>query len=82
MYFIFEKNYSIISTHNFVYVVEISDENKQALLELISFFNETEEFCPQFIEEKWFSQANKDNFNVKKTWKLVPCFVYLYRNKF
>lgn len=48
---------------------EISDENKQALLELLCFFNETEEFCPDFIEEKWFAQANKESNAVRKTWK-------------
>lgn len=50
-------------------VTEISEDNKQSLLELISFFNETEELAEELIEERWFSQYGQDRVSVKNTWK-------------
>lgn len=50
-------------------VTEISEDNKQSLLELISFFNETEELAEELIEERWFSQYGQERVSVKNTWK-------------
>lgn len=55
--------------------IEISDESKQALLELVCYLNETEEIPSELIEEKWYSQTAKGTPAIKKTWKLVN-FIY------
>ncbi|XKL59289.1 hypothetical protein PGB90_000305 [Kerria lacca] len=47
--------------------VEISEDNKQALLELLCFFNETEQLAEELIEERWFSRDMSEN--LKKTWR-------------
>lgn len=50
--------------------IEVSGECKQSLLELLCFFNESDEVDPELIEEKWFTVAAKSAKNaIKKTWK-------------
>lgn len=49
----------------------ITDEIKQSLLELISFYNNEEQIPEEFIEERWFSDSQQSTYNLrlKKTWK-------------
>lgn len=50
-------------------VLEVSESNKQSLLELICFFNETEQLAEELIEERWFSQYGQEKVTVRNTWK-------------
>lgn len=49
--------------------LEVSEDNKQSLLELICFFNETEQLAEELIEERWFSQYGQEKFTVRNTWR-------------
>lgn len=50
-------------------VIDVSEDNKQSLLELICFFNETEELAEELIEERWYSQYGQERTLVKNTWR-------------
>lgn len=54
---------------NKLFFVEVSDECKFALLELLCFFNENEDLAEELVEEKWYSQTADDKLTQKKTWK-------------
>lgn len=49
--------------------VEISDEQKQSLLELISFYNNEEPLPEELFEERWFKHNNEVLQRHRKTWK-------------
>lgn len=51
--------------------VEISAEDKQELLELVSFYNEQDALNEELIEERWFKQTGKIRERQRKTWKWV-----------
>lgn len=48
----------------------ISDELKQSLLELLSFYNNEEQIPDEFIEERWFNESQTNTYGrIRKTWK-------------
>lgn len=49
--------------------VDIPDDLKQQLLELISFFNHEDTISEELIEERWFSQTSVGKERQRKTWK-------------
>ncbi|XP_023294074.2 protein PTCD3 homolog, mitochondrial [Lucilia cuprina] len=49
--------------------VEISNEQRQSLLELISFYNNEEPLPEEYYEERWFKQNNEAQQRHRKTWK-------------
>ncbi|XP_022904837.2 small ribosomal subunit protein mS39 [Onthophagus taurus] len=48
--------------------VQISDENRQSLLELLCFYNSKDTIDAAFIEERWFKQSEKGKERQRKTW--------------
>ncbi|XP_034478061.1 protein PTCD3 homolog, mitochondrial [Drosophila innubila] len=49
--------------------IEVSNELKQSLLELVCFYNNQEPLPEEFIEERWFSEHNRRRERHGKTWK-------------
>lgn len=49
--------------------VEVSEEDRQELLELVCFFNEEDALDEELIEERWFKQSGKARERQRKTWK-------------
>lgn len=49
--------------------IEISNEQKQSLLELISFYNNEEPLPEELYEERWFKHNNEVQQRHRKTWK-------------
>lgn len=49
--------------------VEISEEDRQNLLELVCFYNEEDALNDELIEERWFKQTGKARERQRKTWK-------------
>ncbi|XP_058822135.1 small ribosomal subunit protein mS39 [Topomyia yanbarensis] len=57
--------YSLLKKNN----VEVSQEVKQSLLELLCFFNHEESLAEEYIEERWFRQGGQVKGRQKKSWK-------------
>lgn len=55
----------------FQYFLEISSDTQQALLELVCFYNNKDDIYEDWIEERWYTQANKDREEFRNTWKYV-----------
>lgn len=49
--------------------IEVSQELKQSLLELVCFFNHEESLEEEYIEERWFRQGVAEKGRQRKTWK-------------
>ncbi|XP_058126412.1 small ribosomal subunit protein mS39 [Anopheles ziemanni] len=49
--------------------IEVSDELKQQMLELLCFYNHEDTLPEQFIEERWFRQGTVGRERQRKTWK-------------
>ncbi|XP_040168078.1 protein PTCD3 homolog, mitochondrial [Anopheles arabiensis] len=49
--------------------IEVGDELKQQLLELLCFYNHEDTLPEQFIEERWFRQGTVGRERQRKTWK-------------
>lgn len=49
--------------------IEVSSEAQQSLLELVCFYNSTDQLSDDFIEERWFRQSSLGKERQKKTWK-------------
>ncbi|CAH1987692.1 unnamed protein product [Acanthoscelides obtectus] len=49
--------------------VDISEETRQALLELLCYTNDTDILSEEFIEERWFRQTTKSKEKQRKIWK-------------
>ncbi|XP_034104058.1 protein PTCD3 homolog, mitochondrial [Drosophila albomicans] len=49
--------------------IEVSDELKQSLLELVCFYNNQEPLPEDFLEERWFSENSRRRERHGKTWK-------------
>ncbi|XP_055837549.1 protein PTCD3 homolog, mitochondrial [Episyrphus balteatus] len=57
--------YNLMKTKN----LPIADDVKQSLLELICFYNNEEPIPEEFIEERWFNDAQTPYPRLRKTWK-------------
>ncbi|XP_022160312.1 protein PTCD3 homolog, mitochondrial [Myzus persicae] len=49
--------------------IEISSDTQQSLLELVCFYNNQDDLEEDWIEERWYTQANKDREEYRNTWK-------------
>uniref|UniRef100_A0A182J6R7 Small ribosomal subunit protein mS39 n=1 Tax=Anopheles atroparvus TaxID=41427 RepID=A0A182J6R7_ANOAO len=49
--------------------IEVGDELKQQMLELLCFYNHEDTLPEQFIEERWFRQGTVGRERQRKTWK-------------
>ncbi|XP_055594767.1 protein PTCD3 homolog, mitochondrial [Uranotaenia lowii] len=57
--------YNLLKKNN----IEVDQELKQSLLELLCFFNHEEALDEEFIEERWFRQGSNNRGRLRKTWK-------------
>lgn len=55
-------------------ILDISPDTLQALLELVCFYNSQDDIEEDWIEERWYTQSNKDREEFRNTWKYVLCF--------
>ncbi|CAI6343787.1 unnamed protein product [Macrosiphum euphorbiae] len=49
--------------------IEISSDTQQSLLELVCFYNNQDDLEEDWIEERWYTQANKNREEYRNTWK-------------
>ncbi|XP_050305305.1 protein PTCD3 homolog, mitochondrial [Anthonomus grandis grandis] len=49
--------------------IQVSDEIKQSLLELLCYNNSSDTLSDEFIEERWFKQSSSVKEKQRKTWK-------------
>ncbi|XP_025415928.1 protein PTCD3 homolog, mitochondrial isoform X2 [Sipha flava] len=49
--------------------IEISSDTQQALLELVCFYNNQDDIEEDWIEERWYTQVNKEREELRNTWK-------------
>uniref|UniRef100_A0A8D8MLB0 Small ribosomal subunit protein mS39 n=1 Tax=Culex pipiens TaxID=7175 RepID=A0A8D8MLB0_CULPI len=57
--------YNLLKKNN----IEVGQELKQSLLELVCFFNHEESLEEEYIEERWFRQGVTEKGRQRKTWK-------------
>ncbi|XP_025209053.1 protein PTCD3 homolog, mitochondrial [Melanaphis sacchari] len=70
---IIEKSFvsDAITVHNLLIKkgIEISSDTQQSLLELVCFYNNQDDLEEDWIEERWYTQTNKDREEFRNTWK-------------
>lgn len=73
IFFEYYSNILIFSTKIFLFQwsLEISSDTQQSLLELVCFYNNQDNLEEDWIEERWYTQANKDREEFRNTWKYV-----------
>lgn len=75
IFFKYYSNILIFSTKIFLFLfqwsLEISSDTQQSLLELVCFYNNQDNLEEDWIEERWYTQANKDREEFRNTWKYV-----------
>lgn len=49
--------------------VEVGEEDRQKLLELVCFYNGEDGISEELIEERWFRHVGKGRDRQRKTWK-------------
>ncbi|KAL4130829.1 hypothetical protein QTP88_008208 [Uroleucon formosanum] len=49
--------------------IEISSDTQQSLLELVCFYNNQDNLEEDWIEERWYTQANNNREEYRNTWK-------------
>lgn len=57
--------YNLLKKNN----VEVGEELKQSLLELLCFYNMEDTLSEELIEERWFRQGTRGKERQRKTWK-------------
>ncbi|XP_050546265.1 protein PTCD3 homolog, mitochondrial isoform X1 [Daktulosphaira vitifoliae] len=58
--------YSLLKNKN----KELNIDTKQSLLELVCFYNSQDVIEENWIEERWYTQANQERETLRNTWKL------------
>ncbi|XP_055637958.1 protein PTCD3 homolog, mitochondrial [Toxorhynchites rutilus septentrionalis] len=57
--------YKLLKKNN----IEVSEELRQSLMELLCFFNHEETLEEEYIEERWFQQGVTEKNRQRRTWK-------------
>lgn len=65
---------------NFNEFLEVSSDTQQALLELVCFYNNQDDIEDDWIEERWYTQANKEKEGIRNTWKYVLHYYNIIHN--
>lgn len=72
-------NFNILIAYKFDWFksLEVSSDTQQALLELVCFYNSVDDIEEDWIEERWYTQANKDREEFRNTWKYILYYTFL-----